>query len=362
MRPLILWSRMCRPTSRDRKKPVRRLMSVMASHVASVTESGVSASSRRGLAEWMNSEIVPSFFSAPSSRLFQPSRLPRSAARKSMPSSAGGAVMSLPSTVAPSAKSALAMPRPMPPAQPVTRARSPSRSFVLMLSVSSLEMWSEPMDRTRPTLNQLNIVSGNVDASIAFYRRLGVDIPDPRIWRTATGAHHVTAVEPGATEAAGLDLDSAAFAQIWNKGWAGRKDLAGRVVVGFSVSFARGGRSPLWRDDRGRPSRPAGAVRCLLGRALRHRRGSRRHRRRPHESDLGQAPLAAAGSLMAKTRLDVAWSNAAWPRRAPRRSAWSWPAWCSRASAGSTSRAMPSRPTRRSRCAASRIPMSRAAG
>ena len=33
-----------------------------------------------------------------------------------------------------------------------------------------------------------------------------------------------------------LDLDSAAFAQIWNKGWAGRKDLAGRVVVGFSVS------------------------------------------------------------------------------------------------------------------------------
>ncbi|MEK7687330.1 MAG: VOC family protein [Pseudomonadota bacterium] len=92
------------------------------------------------------------------------------------------------------------------------------------------------MDRTRPTLNQLNIVSGNVDASIAFYRRLGVDIPDPRIWRTATGVHHVTAVEPGATEAAGLDLDSAVFAQIWNKGWAGRKDLAGRVVVGFSVS------------------------------------------------------------------------------------------------------------------------------
>jgi catechol 2,3-dioxygenase-like lactoylglutathione lyase family enzyme len=68
------------------------------------------------------------------------------------------------------------------------------------------------MDRTRPTLNQLNIVSGNVDASIAFYRKLGVDIPDPRIWRTATGVHHV-----------------------WNKGWAGRKDLAGRVVVGFSV-------------------------------------------------------------------------------------------------------------------------------
>ena len=92
------------------------------------------------------------------------------------------------------------------------------------------------MDRTRPMLNQLNIVSGNVDASIAFYRQLGVDIPDPRIWRTATGAHHVSAIEPEGPEAACLDLDSAAFAQIWNKGWAGRKDLAGRVVVGFSIS------------------------------------------------------------------------------------------------------------------------------
>ena len=92
------------------------------------------------------------------------------------------------------------------------------------------------MDRTRPTLNQLNIVSGNVDASIAFYRKLGVDIPDPRIWRTATGAHHVSAIEGDSPDAATLDLDSAAFAQIWNKGWAGRKDLAGRVVVGFSVS------------------------------------------------------------------------------------------------------------------------------
>jgi predicted lactoylglutathione lyase len=92
------------------------------------------------------------------------------------------------------------------------------------------------MDRTRPTLNQLNIVSGNVDASIAFYRQLGVDIPDPRIWRTATGAHHVSAIEADSPDAATLDLDSAAFAQIWNKGWAGRKDLAGRVVVGFSVN------------------------------------------------------------------------------------------------------------------------------
>ena len=87
------------------------------------------------------------------------------------------------------------------------------------------------MDRTRPTLNQLNIVSGNLEASIAFYRRLGVDFPEERIWRTTTGAHHASASEAGTD----LDVDSATFSQFWNKGWAGRKDLAGRVVVGFSV-------------------------------------------------------------------------------------------------------------------------------
>jgi uncharacterized glyoxalase superfamily protein PhnB len=87
------------------------------------------------------------------------------------------------------------------------------------------------MDRIRPTLNQLNIVSSNLDASIAFYRRLGVDFPEDRVWRTATGAHHASASEAGTD----LDVDSAAFSQIWNKGWAGRTDLAGRVVVGFSL-------------------------------------------------------------------------------------------------------------------------------
>ena len=88
------------------------------------------------------------------------------------------------------------------------------------------------MDRTRPTLNQLNIVSSNPEASIAFYRRLGLDIPDRQVWRTATGVHHVSAEDAGID----FDLDSTAFAQHWNSGWRGRKDLAGRVVVGLHVA------------------------------------------------------------------------------------------------------------------------------
>ena len=45
----------------------------------------------------------------------------------------------------------------------------------------------------KPTLSQINLVCGDVDASIAFYRRLGVEIPDAAVWRTATGGHHVSA-------------------------------------------------------------------------------------------------------------------------------------------------------------------------
>jgi len=92
------------------------------------------------------------------------------------------------------------------------------------------------MDRIRPTLNQLNIVSGNPAASIDFYRRLGLDIPDQRVWRTATGAHHASAEDAAASEGVGLDIDSTTFAQVWNTGWRGREDLAGRVVVGFRVA------------------------------------------------------------------------------------------------------------------------------
>ena len=87
------------------------------------------------------------------------------------------------------------------------------------------------MDRTRPTLNQVNIVSGDLDASIAFYRKLGVKIPDHRVWVTASGPHHA-----GAESTTALELDSATYAQVWNSGWAGRADLAGRVVVGFGVT------------------------------------------------------------------------------------------------------------------------------
>jgi uncharacterized glyoxalase superfamily protein PhnB len=87
----------------------------------------------------------------------------------------------------------------------------------------------------RPVFDQLNIVSGDVEASIAFYRRLGVAIPEGNVWRTSTGPHHVSAQRDQTSSDAVLDIDSATFARVWNAGWRGESNLAGRVVVGFGV-------------------------------------------------------------------------------------------------------------------------------
>jgi len=88
------------------------------------------------------------------------------------------------------------------------------------------------MSAARPLFDQINIVSSDMEASLAFYRRLGVSLPEADVWRTDSGAHHAS-VRDGAAD---LDIDSARFAAIWNSGWQGRTDLGGRVVVGFKVA------------------------------------------------------------------------------------------------------------------------------
>lgn len=75
-----------------------------------------------------------------------------------------------------------------------------------------------------PRLEQVNIVAGDVDAAAAFYRRLGVEIEDgPPEW----AAHH----RNGRGAGADVDVDSEAFAAVWNEGWPGGTGL----VLGFRV-------------------------------------------------------------------------------------------------------------------------------
>ena len=72
--------------------------------------------------------------------------------------------------------------------------------------------------------------SRDMDAAVAFYRRLGVDIPDSRC-RSGIRTTGRPNVGDGGLD---FDLDSVVFARQWDEGWRGR-DGAG-CVVGFRVA------------------------------------------------------------------------------------------------------------------------------
>jgi catechol 2,3-dioxygenase-like lactoylglutathione lyase family enzyme len=77
-------------------------------------------------------------------------------------------------------------------------------------------------------LDQVNLVVRDVEASRAFYARLGLDFgdePDP-VW----SAHHVSALH-GESTPLDVDLDSRTFAAQWNEGWHGGSG----TVLGFKV-------------------------------------------------------------------------------------------------------------------------------
>lgn len=82
-----------------------------------------------------------------------------------------------------------------------------------------------------PVFDQVNIVSDDVDASVEFYRRLGIDMPDP--FKSAAGVSFHTGFR--SADGITVDLDAPAFATAWNKGWTESQALIGRVVLGLRV-------------------------------------------------------------------------------------------------------------------------------
>lgn len=80
-----------------------------------------------------------------------------------------------------------------------------------------------------PRLDQINLIVSDMDATVAFYRRLGLDIPDTEPqWQE----EHRSATAPGGID---LDLDSAAFARTWNAGLPETR-RGGTVIVGFRLA------------------------------------------------------------------------------------------------------------------------------
>ena len=81
----------------------------------------------------------------------------------------------------------------------------------------------------RPVLDSVNLVVSDMGASVAFYRALGLAIPDrDPLWDD----HHRSADVPGGID---FDLDSESFAPKWNVGWPGSKGRSG-ITIGLRVS------------------------------------------------------------------------------------------------------------------------------
>lgn len=82
----------------------------------------------------------------------------------------------------------------------------------------------------------INIVVRDMDATVAFYRLLGLDVPDPFVWPPGSGAQHV---EVHASGDHYLAFDNQKMASIWNTHFdADRAD--GRRVLGQVLSGKRG--------------------------------------------------------------------------------------------------------------------------
>jgi|SRR5579872_1452215 len=81
----------------------------------------------------------------------------------------------------------------------------------------------------RAIFNQVNLVARDMAATLAFYRRVGVEIPEDGVWRTDSGAHHATAETSGDVE---LAFDSQALARHYNEGFRAER---GRVILGVEL-------------------------------------------------------------------------------------------------------------------------------
>ena len=81
----------------------------------------------------------------------------------------------------------------------------------------------------RPVLNQLNIVARDFNATVAFYRRVGLEIPEGS--SSAEGVRHS---EVPLANGFVLEFDNEALAGLYNAAWR-KPGRSSRALLGFSV-------------------------------------------------------------------------------------------------------------------------------
>ena len=85
------------------------------------------------------------------------------------------------------------------------------------------------MREVRPILNQLNLVARDFDATCAFYRRLGLEVPDRPV--SPDGIRHAEVTMPNDFT---LEFDNHTLARIYNAGWR-RPQGGSTALIGFAV-------------------------------------------------------------------------------------------------------------------------------
>ncbi len=84
----------------------------------------------------------------------------------------------------------------------------------------------------RIDIDQIDIAH-DMAATLAFYRRLGVPIPDDAVWRTSTGIHHVDVTTPSGPI---VHFDSPQLAAAYKTGWRQPDGAGSGNVLSFEVA------------------------------------------------------------------------------------------------------------------------------
>ena len=82
------------------------------------------------------------------------------------------------------------------------------------------------MSPPRARFGGIDLVSADMDKSIAFYKELGVGVPDEEVYRRDGVAHHLTAKLNGEVN---LDIDSDVLTSDYDPNWAA--GTSGVVVI-----------------------------------------------------------------------------------------------------------------------------------
>ena len=90
-------------------------------------------------------------------------------------------------------------------------------------------------------LHQINLIARNLHESLAFYRRLGLDIPEADVWESGGQAHHAKAATGGEV---GVEFVSRRLAHAYNAGFAAER---GRVEIGIELA-SREAVDALWAE------------------------------------------------------------------------------------------------------------------